>query len=166
MATSNFDATKIHMGPAEVIFNDKHLGYTLNDSVKISMSNETTPVTPDQASLAIMDVVTGTTVTVEATFAQVEDILELLPGASTDGLKDPGGIDLKQMAASLVIKPYDANPNDSITDYGFTYTFPKACPIVTDGIQFAKTTPQGIAISFKVYADEDGTFMTWAKATA
>ena len=29
-----FDPTKLHMGPAEVTWNNVHLGYTLNDSVK------------------------------------------------------------------------------------------------------------------------------------
>jgi hypothetical protein len=110
-----------------------------------------------------MDVVTGTTITVDATFAQVEGILEILPGADEEGLKDPGGLDLKQFAKPLVLKPYDVNPEDDITPTGYTYTFPKACPIVTDGIQFAKTTPQGITLSFKVYADDDGKFMKWSK---
>lgn len=161
-----FDPSKLHMGPAEATWDGTHLGYTLNDSVKINMSTETTPVTPDQASLPIMDVVTGTTITVDATFAQVEDILGLLPGADETGLKDPGGIDLKQYAKPLVLKPYDVNPDDDLIPSGYTYTFPKACPIVTDGIQFAKTTPQGITLSFKVYAGEDGKFMTWEKTEA
>ena len=158
----DFDASKLHMGPAKVTWDGKPLGYTLNDSVKINMSNETTPVTPDQASLPVMDVITGTTVTVDATFGQVEDIISLLPGAGEDGLVDPGGIDLKQIAKVLVIEPYDVNANDDLVPSGVTYTFPKASPIVTDGIQFAKATPQGIALSFKVYADDTGKFITWA----
>ena len=157
-----FEPSKLHMGPAEVTWNSIQLGYTLNDSVKINMSNETTPVTPDQASLPLMDVVTGTTITVDATFAQVEDILELLPGATESGLADPGGIDLKQIAAPLVITPFSVNSDGKTTPAGITYTFPLACPVVSDGIQFAKTTPQGITLSFKVYADATGKFVTWS----
>jgi hypothetical protein len=171
MAANNFDASKIHMGPASVTWGDTHLGYTLNDSVKVNIPTETTPVTPDQASLAIMDVVTSTAVTVEATFAQVEDILQLMTGVEADAdtggyvFKDPGGVDLKQIAKPLVLAPYDINAEDDITPSGLVYTFPKACPVVTDGFSFAKTTPQGITLSFKVYADDDGVFMKWAKNT-
>ena len=110
-----FDPTKIHMGPAEATWGGEHLGYTLNDSVKVNIPTETTPVTPDQASLALMDVVTSTTVTVDATFAQVEDILKLMVGVEADEteggfvFKDPGGIDLKQHAKELVLTPYDVN---------------------------------------------------------
>ncbi len=161
-----FDPTKLHMGPAKVTWGGTHLGYTLNDSVKVSMSTETTPVTPDQTSLPVMDVVTSTTVTVEATFAQIEDILQILPGATETGLKDSGGMDLKQFAEELVLEPYDVNEEDDIRATGYTYTFPKACPIVTDGFSFAKTTPQGITLSFKVYAGDDGQFMTWAATEA
>lgn len=167
-----FDPTKIHMGPAEATWGGEHLGYTLNDSVKVNIPTETTPVTPDQASLALMDVVTSTNVTVDATFAQVEDILKLMVGVEADEtnggfiFKDPGGIDLKQHAKELVLTPYDVNPSDDIVPSGMVYTFPKACPVVTDGFTFAKATPQGITLSFKVYADENGVFMKWAPNTA
>lgn len=167
-STTNFDPTKIHMGPASVTWGDTHLGYTLNDSVKVNIPTETTPVTPDQSSLAVMDVVTSTAVTVEATFAQVEDILALMVGVEqdTDGnyvFKDPGGVDLKQKAKPLILEPYDINETDDVKPAGITYTFPKACPVVTDGFAFAKTTPQGITLSFKVYADDEGKFMKWNK---
>ena len=163
-----FDPTKIHMGPAEVSWGGEHLGYTLNDSVKVNIPTETTPVTPDQASLALMDVVTSTNVTVDATFAQVEDILKLMVGVEADEVdggyrfRDPGGIDLKQHAKELILTPYDVNPSDDVVPAGMVYTFPKACPVVTDGFTFAKATPQGVTLSFKVYADADGVFMKWA----
>lgn len=165
------DPTKIHMGPATVSYGGVDLGYTLNDSVKVNISTETTPVTPDQASLPIMDVITNTTATVEVTFGQVTDVLEKLIGveAGEDGafkFKDPGGTDLKQASDTLVLTPYDINTGDDIIPSGITYTFPKACPTVTDGFQFAKTTPQGITITFKIYPDADGTFMSWKDNSA
>lgn len=159
-----FDASKIHMGPAKLTFGGTALGYTLNDSVKVNISMETTPVTPDQASLPVMDVVTSTTASVDVTCGQVEDALSVLVGVVDNAFKDPGGTDLKQAAKELKLEPYDINANDDIIPSGRTYTFPKACPVVTDGFSFAKTTPQGITLSFKIYADENGNFMTWSDA--
>ena len=48
----------IHMGPAALFYNSRCLGYTLNDSVKINISMTPTPITPDQASLPLKDIIT------------------------------------------------------------------------------------------------------------
>ena len=138
----------IHMGPAAVFYDGRCLGYTLNDSVKINLSNTTTPITPDQSSLPIKDIITEMTASVDCTLAEVNlENLNILPGVEDGKFKDPIGIDMKAIAKALKIVPLDES-DDKI------YFLPKVAPSLTDGISFMKTTPQGLALQFKAYVDE------------
>ena len=138
----------IHMGPAAVFYDGRCLGFTGNDSVKINMSNTTTPITPDQSSLPVKDVITEMAASVDVTLWQVdEENLGILPGYEDGKFKDPIGIDMKAIAKLMTIVPMDTS-DDKI------YTLPKVSPSLTDGISFAKTTPQGLALNFKAYVDE------------
>lgn len=138
----------IHMGPAAVFYNDVCLGYTLNDSVKINMTVTPTPITPDQASLPIKDIITEMEASVDITLGEVNmDNLNLLPGVENGVFKDPIGIDMKAIAKAMKIVPLDESDTK-------VYTLPKTSPSLTDGISFMKTTPQGLALNFKAYVDE------------
>ena len=63
----------IHMGPAALFYNGRCLGYTLNDSVKINLSMTPTPITPDQASLPLKDIITEMEASVDATLGEVNE---------------------------------------------------------------------------------------------
>ena len=146
----------IHMGPASITYNGKNLGYTLNDSVEISTPMTVTPITPDQSSLPIKDIVTGVEATVTMTLGEVNVAnLKLLPGADGNGLKDPVGIDMKAIAEELIVVPLDSGG-------GLSYTFPSASPMLSGAIQFAKNTPQGLQLTFKVYADSSNYYMNYS----
>ena len=138
----------IHMGPAALFFDGRCLGYTLNDSVKINLSVTPTPITPDQSSLPIKDVITEMEASVDVTLGEVNtENLNILPGVTDGVFKDPIGIDMKAVAKELVIVPMDES-DDKI------YTLPKVSPSLTDGISFMKTTPQGLSLNFKAYVDD------------
>lgn len=150
MADNKFNGNPadIHMGPAAVFYDGRCLGYTGNDSVKINMSNTTTPITPDQSSLPIKDIITEMEASVDVELWQVdEENLGILPGYTDGKFKDPIGIDMKAIAKEMLIVPLDESDTK-------TYTLPKVSPSLTDGIAFAKTTPQGLALNFKAYVDE------------
>lgn len=140
----------IHMGPAALFYGAEKrcLGYTLNDSVKINISTTPTPITPDQSSLPIKDIITEMEASVDVTLGEVtEENLDILPGVEGGKFKDPIGIDLKATAEPLLIIPMD----ESDDKY---YLLPQVSPALTDGISFMKTTPQGLALNFKAYVDE------------
>lgn len=150
MATETFtgNPADIHMGPAAIFYKGTCLGYTGNDSVKINLNTTTTPITPDQASLPIKDVITEMEASVDVTLWQVSrENLNLLPGVVDGKFKDPIGIDMKEIADEMKIVPLD----DSDTK---VYILPKVSPSLTDGISFMKTTPQGLALNFKAYIDD------------
>ena len=139
----------IHMGPAALYFNGRCLGYTLNDSVKINLSVTPTPITPDQSSLPIKDVITEMEASVDVTLGEVNtENLNILPGVTEGVFKDPIGIDMKAIAKELKIVPMDDSDKK-------VYTLPKVSPSLTDGISFMKTTPQGLSLNFKAYVNED-----------
>lgn len=140
----------IHMGPAALFYGAEKrcLGFTLNDSVKINISTTPTPITPDQSSLPIKDIITEMEASVDVTLGEVtEENLDILPGVIDGKFADPIGIDLKATATSLLIIPMD----ESDDKY---YLLPQVSPSLTDGISFMKTTPQGLALNFKAYVDE------------
>ena len=141
----------IHMGPAALFYGaDKRcLGYTLNDSVKINMSTTPTPITPDQSSLPLKDIITEMEVSIDVTLGEVTMAnLDILPGVEGGVFKDPIGIDMKAVAEQLIIVPMDKSDTN-------IYTFPKVSPSLSDGISFMKTTPQGLSLNFKAYVDEE-----------
>lgn len=153
MATDTYVFTgnpdEIHMGPAGVYFDGTCLGYTLNDSVSISITHTPTPITPDQASLPIKDIITEMEATVTVTLGEVtKEHFSLLPGVTDGVFKDPIGIDMKEIAKELTLVPIDSADEN-------IYTFPKASPYMSGELTFAKQTPQGLQLTFKVYADED-----------
>lgn len=138
----------IHMGPAALFFDDRCLGYTLNDSVAISITHTPTPITPDQASLPIKDIITEMEATITVTLGEVnQDNLNLIPGAEGGVFSDPIGIDMKEIAKELVIIPIDDSDKN-------IYTFPKASPSMNGELSFVKNTPQGLSLTFKAYVDE------------
>lgn len=140
----------IHMGPAALFYGAEKrcLGYTLNDSVKINMSTTPTPITPDQSSLPLKDIITEMEVSIDVTLGEVTmENLDILPGVENGVFKDPIGIDMKAVAAQLIIVPMDKSDTN-------IYTFPKVSPSLSDGISFMKTTPQGLSLNFKAYVDE------------
>lgn len=140
----------IHMGPAALFYGAEKrcLGYTLNDSVKINMSTTPTPITPDQSSLPLKDIITEMEVSVDVTLGEVTmENLDILPGVEGGVFKDPIGIDMKAVADQLIIVPMDESDTN-------IYTFPKVSPSLSDGISFMKTTPQGLSLNFKAYVDE------------
>lgn len=138
----------IHMGPAALFYNERCLGFTLNDSVKINLSVTPTPVTPDQSSLPIKDVITEMEASVDVTLGEVNtENLNILPGVTNGVFKDPIGIDMKAIAQELKIVPMDESDTK-------IYTLPKVSPSLTDGISFMKTTPQGLSLNFKAYVDD------------
>lgn len=138
----------IHMGPAALFYNNRCLGYTLNDSVSISITHTPTPITPDQASLPIKDIITEMEATVSVTLGEVnKENLNLIPGAVDGVFTDPIGIDMKAIAKELVIIPMDKSDTN-------TYTFPKASPSMNGELAFVKNTPQGLSLTFKVYVDD------------
>lgn len=140
----------IHMGPAALFYGAEKrcLGYTLNDSVKINMSTTPTPITPDQSSLPLKDIITEMEVSIDVTLGEVTmENLDILPGVEGGVFKDPIGIDMKAVADQLIIVPMDKSDTN-------IYTFPKVSPSLSDGISFMKTTPQGLSLNFKAYVDE------------
>ena len=142
----------IHMGPAALFYGDgedaRCLGFTLNDSVKINLSVTPTPITPDQSSLPIKDVITEMGASVDVTLGEVNtENLNILPGVTDGVFKDPIGIDMKAVAKGLKIVPMDES-DDKI------YFLPKVSPSLNDGISFMKTTPQGLSLNFKAYVDD------------
>lgn len=150
----------IHMGPAAVFYDDICLGYTLNDSVKINMSVTPTPITPDQASLPIKDIITEMEASVDVTLGEVNmKNLNLLPGVADGVFSDPIGIDMKSIAKELKIVPLDESDTK-------VYTMPKASPALSDGISFMKTTPQGLSLNFKVYVDDNNQYLVVTGGTA
>lgn len=143
----------VKMGPAIVIFDGQPLGYTMNDSLNINYTQNTTPIQPDQASIPISDRVTSVEATVDVTFAKVDkSILKLLPGGSESGLQDPGGIDLRYTGKTLKIYPLDSTDTR-------VFVFPKATPVMNGGINFARETPSGTPIQFKVYLESAGAYI-------
>ena len=149
-ATFVGDASDIHLGPASITYNGNNLGYTLNDSVSIQIEQESTEILPDQSSLPVKDIITGMTLNVTMTLGEVTtDNLNLLPGFSGGTLSDPMGTDLLTGAKELILYPV----SDGDTN---VYTFPKASPMMTGPIQFARTTPQGLELNFKCYFDSAG----------
>ena len=149
-ATFVGDASDIHLGPASITYNGTNLGYTLNDSVSIQIEQESTEILPDQSSLPVKDIITGMTLNVTMTLGEVTTAnLNLLPGFSGGTLSDPMGTDLLTGAKELILYPL----SDGDTN---VYTFPKASPMMTGQIQFARTTPQGLELNFKCYFDSAG----------
>lgn len=166
MAETTFtgNPADIHMGPAAVYYKGRCLGYTLNDSLKINVTVTPTPITPDQASLPVKDIITEMEATVEVTLGEVNmENINMLPGVKDGVFGDPIGIDMKALADELIIIPMDENDKK-------TYTLPKASPYLSDGISFQKTTPQGLTLTFKAYVDDatDGTgaYLTISEAGA
>ena len=143
----------IHMGAAAVYYDARCLGYTGNDSVKINQSITPTPITPDQTSLPIKDIITEMSVDVDVTLWEISsDNVNMLPGVENGQFKDPIGIDMKAVAKTLRIVPLDtADPN--------VWELPSACPVITDGIGFVKNTPQGFGLNFKAYTDSSGVYL-------
>lgn len=143
------DPTDIHIGPASITYKGRNLGYTLNDSVTMTINMTSTPITPDQASLALAEIVTGLEVNVKMTLGETnEDNLALIPGydSTAKGFKDPIGTNLITIADELILVPLDSGDTK-------TYTLPKCTPLLEGGIAFAKTTPQGLELNFKAYVD-------------
>jgi hypothetical protein len=140
----------IHMGPAALFWGTEQrcLGYTLNDSVAISITHTPTPITPDQASLPIKDIITEMEATITVTLGEVNEAnLNMIPGAENGVFSDPIGIDMKEIAQQLTIVPIDDSDKN-------IYTFPKASPSMNGELSFVKNTPQGLSLTFKAYVDE------------
>ena len=143
----------IHMGPAALFYNGRCLGYTLNDSVKINLSMTPTPITPDQASLPLKDIITEMEASVDATLGEVnEENLNLIPGVASGSFKDPIGIDMKAISKEMRIVPIDSSDSK-------VYVLPQVCPSLSDAIPFMKTTPQGLSLNFKAYVDSAGVYL-------
>jgi hypothetical protein len=143
--TPNPEAVK--MGPAIVMYDGKDLGYTMNDSVSINLTQNTTPIQPDQASVPISDRITSMECTVDMELADVSnETLTMLAGFDEGGLKDPTGIDMLELGKTLTIAPLDADDNRK-------YTFTKAVPILNGAINFARETVSTLPIQFKCYID-------------
>lgn len=143
----------IHMGPAALFYNGRCLGYTLNDSVKINLSMTPTPITPDQASLPLKDIITEMEASVDATLGEVnEENLNLLPGVESGSFTDPIGIDMKAISKEMRIVPIDSSDTK-------VYVLPQVCPSLSDAISFMKTTPQGLSLNFKAYVDSAGVYL-------
>lgn len=150
MAVEKFtgNPADIHMGPAAVFYGERCLGFTGNDSVKINMSNTTTPITPDQSSLPVKDIITEMEASVDVELWEInEENLSILPGYKDGKFMDPIGIDMKAIAKTMRIIPLDES-DDKI------YILPKVAPSLADGLAFAKTTPQGLSLNCKAYVDE------------
>ena len=143
----------IKMGPAIVIYNGVQLGYTMNDSVSINLTQETTPIQPDQASVPIADRVTGMECTVDMELGNAsKDIIKLIPGGSTDGVQDPTGIDMLSTGKVLEIYPLDTNDTR-------VFVFKKATPVLNGAINFARETPSALPIQFKCYLESAGAYI-------
>ena len=168
--TFSGDASALHMGPVAVYYEveegtEKCLGYTLNDSVSFNVTHNPTPITPDQSSLPIKDVITEMEATVTMILGEVtREHLKLIPGTAddTDGTAaastgteepdkvifyDPIGIDMKSRAGKLTLIPMDESDTN-------IYTFPKASPYMSGELSFVKNTPQGLSLTFKVYVND------------
>ena len=142
----------LRLGPASITYGDRNLGYTLNDSVSISLEQTSTPIQPDQASLPLKDIITGMNLEVSLTLGEVtRQNLKMLPGFDEDGnFKDPIGIDLLAIAKELIVAPISSD-DDNI------YVFPKATPLLNGPLGFARETPQGLELNFKCFVDSSGT---------
>ena len=142
------DPTKLRLGPASITFDNANLGYTLNDSVSIQIDQESTEIQPDQSALPLKDIITGMVLNVSMTLGEVtKDNLKLLPGFDNDGnLVNPMGVDLLDGAKELIVYPL----SDADT---LMYVFPKASPLMSGPMVFARETPQGLELNFKCYFD-------------
>lgn len=166
--TFSGDASNLHMGPVAVYYEiegtEKCLGYTLNDSVSFNVTHNPTPITPDQSSLPIKDIITEMEATVTMILGEVtREHLKLIPGTSDNPtgaaaasgeepdkviFYDPIGIDMKSRASKLTLIPMDESDTN-------IYTFPKASPYMSGDLSFVKNTPQGLSLTFKVYVNDD-----------
>ena len=145
----------VHMGPASLTYKNRNLGYTLNDSVAMTLTMTSTPIQPDQASLPISDIVTGLEVGIKVTLGEVNsDNLKLIPGwdEASKSFKDPIGINLQAIADELIIVPLDSSDTK-------TYSFPKVTPLLGGDVSFARTTPQGLQLNFKGYVDTANAYL-------
>lgn len=144
---------KIKMGPAIVVYDSAQLGYTMNDSVSINLTQETTPIQPDQASVPIADRVTGMECTVDMELGDTsKDIIKLIPGGDETGVKDPTGIDM--LATGKVLEIYPLDTNDTRV-----FIFQKATPILNGAINFARETPSALPLQFKCYVASAGDYI-------
>jgi len=144
---------KVKMGPAILVYDSKVLGYTMNDSVNINYTMNTTPIQPDQSSLPIAEYVTGVEASVDCELAEVTaDMMAMLPGADANGLKDPTGINLLATGKTLVVYPLEAADTR-------VFRFPKATPILNGAINFAREGIQTLPIQFKVFLESAGSYI-------
>jgi len=145
--------SKIKMGPAIVIYNGNQLGYTMNDSVSINLTQETTPIQPDQASVPIADRVTGMECTVDLELGDAsKDIIKLIPGGDSTGIQDPTGIDMLKTGKILEIYPLDTNDTRA-------FVFRKSTPVLNGAINFARETPSALPLQFKCYLESAGAYI-------
>ena len=143
----------IKMGPAIVIYDGNQLGYTMNDSVSINLTQETTPIQPDQASVPIADRVTGMECNVDMELGKTDkDIIKLIPGGDESGVKDPTGIDMLATGKKLEIYPLDTNDTRA-------FIFDKATPVLNGAINFARETPSALPLQFKCYLASAGAYI-------
>lgn len=153
-------ASDLRLGPASITYNGRNLGYTLNDSVSIQLEQTSTEIQPDQASLPLKDIITGMTLTISMTLGEVtKENISMIPGFDGAGkLTDPIGIDMLAVAKELIVFPLSSADENM-------YIFPKASPMMTGPMQFARETPQGLELTFKAYVDSSDMAMEIAAKT-
>lgn len=149
----------LRLGPASITYGDRNLGYTLNDSVSIQIDQESTEIQPDQASLPLKDIITGMNLNVTMTLGEVSsDNINMLPGFNNGKLSDPMGTDLLAGSKALIVYPLSSAD-------GNMYVFPKASPMMSGPMAFARETPQGLELTFKCYFDSaDGAMQIVSKS--
>ena len=149
----------LRLGPASITYGDRNLGYTLNDSVAIQIDQESTEIQPDQASLPLKDIITGMNLNVTMTLGEVSsENINMLPGFKNGKLEDPIGTDLLAGSKALIVYPLSSADSNM-------YIFPKASPMMSGPMAFARETPQGLELTFKCYFDSaDGAMQIVSKS--
>ena len=149
----------LRLGPASITYGTRNLGYTLNDSVSIQIDQESTEIQPDQASLPLKDIITGMNLNVTMTLGEVtSENINMLPGFENGVLKDPMGTDLFSTSKALIVYPLSSADSNM-------YIFPKASPMMSGPMAFARETPQGLELTFKCYFDSsDGAMQVASKS--
>lgn len=139
------DAENLRLGPCSVTYGTANLGYTLNDSVSISLAQETAEIRPDQSATPVKDIIISQDLMVRMTLGEITvDRFNMVPGFDAGQLKEAIGIDLLDKGAELILYPMSTADTKM-------YVFPKATPFISGDISFARNTPQGLELTFKCY---------------
>lgn len=155
------DSTKLQMGPANVYFDDVHLGY-LGEDLSIEIASEVSPLTGAQAGTSPLDkVVTGGSVRITLPLKQITPELMatgilnavLVTGAVSGtrvDITNRVGLSARSLAKRLEIRSILGGIET--VDPAFIYVCPEASPAdSTVTIPFSPTEQRVIEVTFEVW---------------